>query len=184
MKRKFNYLWLSFVIIFLTMQSSAGQNIKSKEVFFRFPEDNVLNVKVIQNKSPVQIESIDVLTDKKGTMPILNWGLRNNSSKTVRRFVIAIKIRTNIDQWRKFVSQSEYDIGTDEKNDLILPQKTYQEYDYSNSLLLPKDKLSNLFSFNKDYDDEIFIMVYGMIKKVVFDDGSVYEEDNKVFREF
>ena len=102
----------------------------------------------------------------------------------MKRFVIAIKIKTNIDQWRGFAGQSEYDINTDEKNDLILPQKTYQEYDYSNSLLLPKDRLSSLFSFNKDYDDEIFIMVYGMIKKVVFDDGSIYEEDNKVFREF
>ena len=165
-------------------QSSVGQNIKNDEVFFRLPEENVLTVVVIQNKSPIQFENIDVFFDKKAKSPFLNWGLKNNSSKTVRRFVVAFEIRTNIDQWRYAGRHAEYDIGTNEKNDLILPQKNYQEVKNFKSSLLPKEKLSDIFSFNKDYGDEMFIMVYGMIKKVVFDDGSVYEEDNNVFEKF
>ena len=112
MKRKFNYLCLSFLVIFLMTQSSVGQNIKNDEVFFRLPEENVLTVVVIQNKSPIQFENIDVFFDKKAKSPFLNWGLKNNSSKTVRRFVVAFEIRTNIDQWRYAGRHAEYDIET------------------------------------------------------------------------
>lgn len=184
MKRKFHYFGLSFLIVFLTMQSIAGQNIKNAEIYL-LPKDNVLTVVAVQNKSPVQFEGIEILTDKRGTTPIFNWKLKNNSSKIVKRFVVAFKIRTNIDRWRESGGgQTQYDIGTDEKNNLILPEKIYQEYDYSNSSFLPEDKLGDLFSFKKDPEDEMFIIVCGTIKKVIFDDASIYEEDNKVFSEF
>lgn len=181
MKIKYNYLWLS-LIIFLATLSSVGQNLK-KEGLFKLPEDYCLAVKVIQSSSPVQFENIDVLVEKAGKAPFLNWGLKNNSSKTVRRFVVAFKIRTNIDQWGGFAGQIAYDIGRDEKNDLILPNMTYQEVNYAKDSLLPQE-IRNLFSSQKELDDKKFIIVYGMIKKVVFSDGSIYEENNEIFREF
>lgn len=185
MKRKFNYLWLTFLIVCMAMESIAGQNTKNDQVYFSLPDDNVLIVNVSQSKSPMQFENINVFFDKKGTVPIINWKLKNNSSKTIKRFVVAFKIRTNINQWEKVgKGQTEYDIGTDEKNDLIYPQKTYQEINGVKVSLLPQNELRNLFSYDKDAGDDMYVIVYGMIKKIVFDDGSTYEEDNMVFREF
>lgn len=182
MKIKFNYVWLSFLVIFLTMQLVAGQNIKNEEVFFRFPKNNFLTVKMIQNRSPVQFENIDVYFDKTGRMPILNWGLRNNSAKTVKRFVVAFKIETNINKWSGITGHTEYDINTDEKNDLILPQTSYEEMKNVKSSLLQKNELQNMFTFNKDWGDDMYVIIYGMIKKVVFEDGSIYEENDKIFK--
>lgn len=183
MKAKFNYLWWSFLIIFLTIQSSVGQNIKRDDVLFKLPEDYCLAVNVIQNRSPIQFEGIDILVERKGTAPFINWRLKNNSSKSVRRFVVAFRIQTNIDQWLGFRGQIAYDIGTDEKNDLILPYKTYQETNYKVNSLLPKE-IHNLFSSKNETEDTKFLIVYGMVKKVVFNDGSIYEEDNKIFEDF
>jgi hypothetical protein len=184
MKRKFNYLWLSFLIVFLTIEAINGQKIKNNEVLYKLPEDYCLAVKVIQNRFPIQFENIDILVKKNGKAPFINWGLKNNSSKSIRRFVVAFKIKTNIDQWRGFAGgQIEYDIGTDEKNDLILPNSTYQEVDFVKNSSLPQE-INNLFSRKDESDNKKFIIVYGMINKVVFNDGSVYEEDNEVFKEF
>ncbi len=183
MKRKFNYL-LSFVIIFLTIESIVGQNVKKEEDLFKLPENYCLAVNVIQNKSPIQFEAIDIVVERNGKTPFLNWKLKNNSSKTVRRFVVAFKIRTNIEQWRVFAERPIiYDIGTDEKNDLILPYKNYQETNYEINFPLPQE-IHNLFSSKNKSEDAKFAVVYGMIKKVVFNDGSIYEENNKIFGEF
>ena len=183
MKRRFNYLCVSFLIIFLLTQSGVGQNVKKNEGLFKLPEDYCMAVKVIQKNSPVQFENIDVLVEKTGKAPFLNWGLKNNSSKTVKGFVVAFKIQTNVERWQGFTGRIEYEIGLDEKNDLILPNQTYQEVNYAKNALLPQE-IHNLFSREKKSDDKKFIIVYGMLKKVVFNDGSIYEEASEVFTEF
>ena len=184
MNRKLNNLYLSFLVIFLMIQSSVGQSVKKNEGLFKLPEDHCLALNVVQTKSPVQFESIDILVEKTGKIPFINWKLKNNSSKTVKRFVIVFKVRTNIEQWKGFArGYSELDVGTDEKNDLILPYKTYQETNYEVSSPLPQE-IYNLFSNKDESEDKKFVIVFGKIKKIVFNDESIYEADDKIFEEF
>jgi hypothetical protein len=138
---------------------------------------------MIQNESPVQFENIEVFFRRDGRMPIKNWKLKNNSAKTVKRIVVAFKLETNIDKWQGFTGRTEYDINTDERSDLILPQTTYSEMKNVESSLMPKDDLYNLFTFKKEWANDMYIIVYGMVKKVVFEDGTVYEQNPKVFKE-
>jgi hypothetical protein len=184
MRRKLSYLSLSGLLVLLAIQPSTGQEIKRSENMYRLPADYCLSMKVIQSQSPLQFENIDIFVEKTAKAPFLGWRLKNNSSKTVKRFVVAFRTLTNIEQWRGFGGgQTELDIGVNEKNDLILPNEIYQEGNYSVNSSLPEG-VQSLFSRKTTSDDKKFVVVYGMIKKVVFSDGSVYEENNSVFREF
>lgn len=101
----------------------------------------------------------------------------------MRRFVVAFKIRTNVDRWKEVRGGlDEYDIGVGEKIDIIPPNAIYREARYKPATTMPQG-VRDLLAIDKEPDTK-FIVVFAMIRKVVFSDGSVYEEDDDVFRNF
>lgn len=175
MKKIYALFFLSAAILW-SFQTLNAQN--KREIVYAVPEKQLLTVAVIQKDAPVQFEKIEVVTNEKGIAPFLNWALKNNSPKTVKRFVVAFKMHTNIEKWRPAAAGiSNYDIGTDQKNDLILPFRSYRESDSEIKTLLPRE-LRYLFKEDTETGEDKFLIVYGMIKKVYFDDGTIYESEN------
>lgn len=181
MKRKTNYLLLSLLTLFAALHPVAGQTAE-KEELYKLPDEYCLVFVALQKTAPVQFVEIEAFVKRKGGTPVLNWALKNISSKTVRRFQVAFKIRTNVEGLQGTGGQIVYDIGTDEANDLILPNSNYTEFTH------PKRpfpiEMRNLFGMKRESEDRKLIIIYGVIKKVVFSDGSVYESNTEPFRDF
>lgn len=175
------FYFLHFFLLFIFIQIVTGQNATKPELY-KLPSEYRLAFVAVQKTAPLQFADIDVLVEKRGGTPIINWTLKNNSSKTVRRFQVAFKIRTNVGELTGTGGQIGYDIGTDEKNDLILPHGSYTEFtNPENSLPI---EIRNWFKFSDKLGSPKLVIVYGMIKKVVFNDGTVYSEDNALFEGF
>lgn len=181
MKRKTIYLLLSFLILFAAIDPVASQTTAIDELY-KLPDEYCLVFVSLQKSAPVQFAGIEALVKRNGVQPVLNWTLKNNSSKTVRRFQVAFKIRTNVTGWQGTGGQIAYDVGTDEANDLILPNGTYTEFTYPTHPF--PVEIRNLFETKNKSEDKRLVIVYGMIKKVVFSDGSVFEDDNGIFQNF
>lgn len=174
---------LPLFLLTLWVNSVVGQTPSQDDSLYRLPKPYCTSLAVIQNRSPLQFEAVDVLLEPSGRWPFLDWKLRNNSAKTVRRFVVVFKIRTNVDRWKEVGrGPAEYDIGVGEKIDIIPPNAIYSEARYKPATTMPQG-VRELLAVDKESDTK-FIVVFAMIRKVVFSDGSVYEEDDDVFRNF
>ncbi|MBK8150031.1 MAG: hypothetical protein IPK58_17995 [Acidobacteria bacterium] len=178
-----NRFVLPLFLLTLWVNSVVGQTPSQDDSLYRLPKPYCTSLAVIQNRSPLQFEAVDVLLEPSGRWPFLDWKLRNNSAKTVRRFVVVFKIRTNVDRWKEVGrGPAEYDIGVGEKIDIIPPNAIYSEARYKPATTMPQG-VRELLAVDKEPDTK-FIVVFAMIRKVVFSDGSVYEEDDDVFRNF
>lgn len=177
-----NYPSLVILLLFALLRPTAGQAAERDTELYKVPGDNCLTFVALQKDSPVQFGTIDVLVKKKGGTPFFNWTLKNNSSKTVRRFEVAFKVRTNVERLQGIAGQTAYDIGTDQANDLILPQAFFTGSSYSWKPL--PDDIRDWFESKNKRDERKYVVVYAIIKKVVFSDGTVYEDNDKIFGSF
>ncbi len=127
MKMKANSILLLFVMLFVGLLCASGQTTEKGSEFYKVPAKYCLIFVVMQNDSPIQFEGVEVLLKRNQTSPFLNWGLKNNSAKTVRRFQVAFKIRTNVDGLRSTGGGFGYDFTTKDPVGLIPPNGTYKD---------------------------------------------------------
>jgi hypothetical protein len=181
MKAKTIYVLCPFLMVFFTFAAASGQSLQKGDLF-KLSDDYCLTFTAIQKDAPLRFEGIEAYIGKRGGVPTLNWVLVNRTAKTIRRFQVAFKIRTNVAKLDGTGGDIEYDVGINEAVDLILPNGIYTEFKYP-KYTLPVEML-DWFKPDSRGGARRLVLVYGMVTKVVFADGTTYEDSNEAFKEF
>ena len=125
----------------------------------------------------MQFKGIYLVVKRNQSEPYVEWTSKNNTSKTVTRFEVKFKLRTNLEGLRGTGGYIGYNFP-----EPILPHATYSNLE-SPIKPLP-DEIQKIFDARKKSIDMKFLMVFRMVKKVAFSDGTVYENPRDLFDEF
>lgn len=176
--------FLAIVVYLLLLDSVLAQEADDLYKFVRLTNDKSITLAVVQPQAPVQFETLDFLVTRDGKHWRIAYEVENRTRKNVIALVVSFRIQHSIDEWAKFGFGVGYEVSGTLSSPLILGLGKYGNgQSFEETSVLPAD-IARLFN-NKVGNEMVGsrVLCFGMIERVVFEDGSHYEYSSKSFDE-
>lgn len=157
-------------------QESAEQAKRSR--YIRIPSQSGLVFISFQPNSPLKFEHFEMLVEEDGSPPLLRYSVRNTSTKAVRFFLLKYYQKYTVRLWGQTGMSNGLGVGREDGlgPDLIVHNDTFENIRSEQIEIVPmNDRVGSLLK-SKDGDYEMKIAFFAYVEKVVFEDGSVFEE--------
>ena len=170
-------LRLLLIISFLgcAVSRAEAQNDSTKEKYVVVPQSLGTVFLMDQQESPLRFEQVQFLVSTGNRLPQLRYTLRNKTSKVVVSFSVVFKRRSNVKLWAPYGRGVEKKVGEEKQGLAIIGASgTYDSLPPDSIEIIPMTpEVFDLFRATEDRSG--MVLWYGMVKRVVFADGSVFD---------
>lgn len=153
----------------------AQQKQQEKEKYAEIPNEYGSVFIMNQPKAPLTFEEVDSYIRLDERIPQIRFVLKNKTRKKVVSFTVVFRRKSNVKEWASLGLGFERKVG-DQKDgaEIIAPYGSYKNIERNAFDLAPIDsQIADLF--NPKNGQRAKVLWVGMIEKVVFDDGTIFD---------
>jgi hypothetical protein len=177
--------WLIFLVLFCSSLVAFGQienkmNLPEKKPqYIKLPMQNAVVMSIFQLDCPLKIEEAEAFLTADGSRPVLRYALRNTSTKAVKFYSVSFYRKNSIGKWNVYGIGSELRVGqSDGKGGNLLSGGSVTSNLSRDSFdVIPMNKEVEAL-FSTPNQSGLKLVWFGMVTKVIFEDGSKYEMNN------
>lgn len=128
-----------------------------------------------QPNCPIVFEKLQPMVSADGKRPILSYRIRNSSKKGIRYFSVEFLKRTAMPEWGTGDISTGFSVGAHDGSGPVLlrPGARFSDHDRGTP------KLSRLHAPDKQFRQPKIVWI-AFVTKVIFEDGSQYDESESV----
>lgn len=177
------------IVIFqllIAISNTAQQNGQEKQSLSQIPRESAFVFVAFQPECPLKFENVETLISADGKKPVLRYVLRNTSSKGIRYFSVKFYHQFKIVEWGKYGLSEEVTFGKEDGlgPNLLVHNEVYENINSANFQIVPLSKTFEVLLRSKNTDETRRVIYYGLIKKIIFEDGSSFQEQDNLLNFF
>lgn len=172
---------VSVFLFLVSVENATAQQKLEKEKYIEVPNTYGTIFIMNQPESPLGFEEVQFLIENDNQLPKIRFIVRNKTTKKIFSFSVAFRRKSDIREWIPYGVGWEHTVGKKEAGiEIISPNGTYENIKRKNFELIPiSERTVNLFR-SKDGEPQAKIVWIGIVKRVVFEDGSVFDTGNLI----
>ena len=176
MKRVITILIFQFVFVTVALPQ---QNREGKLKVISIPARSVVIFVAVQPDCPLEFESVELFVSEDGEKPILRYVLKNGSAKAIRYFSLSFYNKYTIKEWGKYGISTGLTVGREDGSgpNLLFHNDLFESLNQKDFQIIPVNKRVEDLLQSSNGDGLTRIAYFGLIKKIVFEDGSTFVEN-------
>jgi len=162
---------------------------EEKPKFVRMPIETGAAFATFQSKCPLKFADFELFVTEDGDIPKLRYIVKNTSSKAIRFFSVKFYKKFTVSQWGRYGISKGLEVGREDGSGskLLLPNETFENISTNEFDVIPMNNKVEALLKSKKGDYEMKIMWVALVTKIVFEDGTIYEDkalSNNLFDSF
>jgi len=176
--RKYSFI-LIFQLVGYVSVALSQTAMPSNVDFYRLPEGSYGVFIAYQPGSPLKFEGFEGFVDGRYKDPVVHFVICNTSSRDITFFEIGVYKSFTSGKWARYGVADGLAIGRENgRGSIVLPSKgVFQNFEMKGRVISDsKELLSDLYDRKVNFDRPVIIW-FAKVNKVIFDDGTVFQDN-------
>jgi len=176
---KFNlFLLIQFLSICFVFPQQQGSGRKEAD-FIRLPKESYRVFIAFQPDCPLKFDNVEAFLSGRTKSPVIRYVARNTSTRAIKYFAIEFYKSFTVGEWGKYGIGHGIAIGQkDGKGTIVLPANGVFESDSLDDVLVldTRERVMEMFGRKISLENPVIVW-FGKVNKVIFEDGTVFEDE-------